>query len=259
MTTITKRDEQLFIKLNQALWLTTSQIGRYFFPDKAANAINKRMRKLAKEGYLYPDRKSSTEELLYRLTTKSKKYLMMHTHLEPDNITAPKRLPQNLKHFSRINDLRSYIEMSVKNQSGKMVLFSTDREIKHIVPNSIIIPDAIARLKLPTNGGEKTINLLLEYDNETENASYFAKDKIKKYMQLIEQDNSLFGLRPVKVLVFADRKERINSLIKQSIKIINKPNILYFAAMSNLDQNDFLWGSTFINPASENQPRMDNK
>ena len=159
MTTITKRDEQLFIKLNRAAWLTTSQIGRYFFPDKTANAINKRMRKLAKESYLYPDRKSSTEEYLYRLTSKSKQYLLMHTPLEPENITVPKRLPQNLKHFSRINDLRSYIEMSVKSQSGHMILFSTDREIKSIVPNSLIIPDAIARFKITINGGEKTFNL----------------------------------------------------------------------------------------------------
>ena len=252
MTTITKRDEQLFIKLNQALWLTTSQIGRHFFPDKAPNAINKRMRKLAKEGYLYPDRRSSTEEYLFRLTTKSKQYLLMYTPLELENITVPKRLPQNLKHFTRINDLRSYIEKSVKDRSGQMMLFSTDREIKRIVPNSIIIPDAIARVKLPTNGGEKTVNLFLEYDNETENASYFAKDKIKKYVQLLEKGNSLFGLKPVKVLVFADRKERINSLLNQSIKIINKPNIFYFSTMGHLDQNDFLAGSNFINPLSDN-------
>ena len=43
---LTERDIQILLKVNECMWLSTSQIKRYFFQDNTMRAVNKRLRSL---------------------------------------------------------------------------------------------------------------------------------------------------------------------------------------------------------------------
>src|SRR5437763_1791864 len=90
---ITPRDLQLLRKLNAAGWLTTRQIQRRFFLGVSANAVCKRLRKLAAEKYISMARYNSTECALYRLAGQGKLALIEYFNLEAAEINIPTQVP----------------------------------------------------------------------------------------------------------------------------------------------------------------------
>lgn len=245
---ITERDRKLFLKLNQASWLSTSQLLKCFFQDKSANAVNKRMRKLVNAGYLFCSRNSSMEEYLYRLKTKAKQYLLDHTSMKEGNIVIPKRLPQNLQHFLGINDIRLYFEKSIEKAQGEILLFASDRDLKSIYPQAPLIPDALVRFRYCSNGENQIYNFTIEYDNETENPQYFGSTKVKKYMESINRKQAVFGLTQYKVLVFADNMKRLISLMRHSIKYLSNPGVFQFCLITDLMPSLFITKPVFLDP-----------
>ncbi len=248
MVRVTRRDQELFLKINQAQWLSTGQIGRYFFPGKAYNAVNKRMRKLVHSGYLFCSRKSSTEEYLYRLTRRAKQILVEEFALNPEDVTVPRRLPQNLQHFMAINDLRWAFESGVEQETGNMILFAADRDFKRMKPTAPLIPDAIVGFQLRDKGENRRFNLYIEYDNGTENPGYFARTKIRHYTEILQSNDIDSGCNGFRVLIFAVHIRRLISLMKYSVKFLPVSGLFLFAVIPDLQDLQSIFAPMFLDP-----------
>lgn len=248
MMRITARDKELFLKINEVHWLTTGQIGRYFFPGKAWNAVNKRMRKLVHSGFLFCGRRSSTEEYLYRLTGKSRQLLVEQLFQNPEDVVVPKRLPRNLQHFVAINNLRYAFESAVAAAAGEMILFAADRDIKRINPRARLIPDGIVRFDLKREGIFKTHSFFLEYDNGTENPGYFAKTKIRNYVETLRLDETDSGSDDFRVLIFADNLRRVTSLMRHTVKFVPVAGMFLFTVMNDLQDGQGIFDPLFLDP-----------
>jgi hypothetical protein len=72
MLRCTERDKKLIIKCGLCRWLTTTQVGRLYFPGATANAVQKRLRKLVEEGYLRSYREGLLSEALHAPGPKAK-------------------------------------------------------------------------------------------------------------------------------------------------------------------------------------------
>ena len=257
---ITERDVRLFQKLNAAGWLTTQQIQNYFFPCKSANAVSKRLRKLVAGKYVAIVRLSSTEPALYRLAGQGKLALIERSQLEEKDITIPNQLPRKIGHFTAINDLRFYFERFSGNPNVELLFFFSERELcsyyQHtrisldvIIPllrAYKIVPDAIARIRIASEGAVRELDLAIEYDSGTEHAAFFGRTKIKGYASLFAQNHE--RLEDFKVFTFASSIKRIVSLMRQTISYQPPFNLFYFALMEQMNQKGWEASEIFLDP-----------
>ena len=238
MTRLTDRDLEIFQKLSLTKWLSTTQILNWFFPGKSKNAVNKRLRKLVKAHYLYCTRRSSTEDYYFRLTSKGINMLKELADFSLEEMSIPKRLPQNLEHFSAINDLRYYFEKGTEKIKGKIFFFIPEDDLKKLNLSLPVIPDALVRIKV----FDRYLSLALEYDGGTENPGFFAKNKVKGYLKAIDLFSELKDLR---ILVFAKDIRRVISLMRQTIKYLPSKARFLFSPLENLDD---IFSSIFLDP-----------
>lgn len=257
---ITERDLRLFQKLNAAGWLTTGQIQEYFFPGRSANAVSKRLRKLVAGKYIAIARLSSTEPALYRLAGQGKLALIEHSQLDDRDITIPNQLPRKLKHFTAINDLRFYFEQLIGSSNVELVFFFSERELsayylKARINSDIILPllaiykiapDAIARIRITSEGSVRELDVAIEYDSGTEHAAFFGRTKIKGYASLFAQNYE--RLEDFKVLTFASSIKRIIGLMRQAAGYQPSSHLFYFALMEQLNQKDWEASDIFLDP-----------
>ena len=257
---ITERDVRLFQKLNAAGWLTTQQIQNYFFPGKSANAVSKRLRKLVAGKYVAIVRLSSTEPALYRLAGQGKLALIEHSELDEKDITIPNQLPRKIGHFTAINDLRFCFEQLSGNPNVELLFFFSERELysyyQHTQISSDvvipllraykIVPDAIARIRIATEGAVRELDLAIEYDSGTEHAAFFGRTKIKGYASLFAQNPE--RLEDFKVLTIACSIKRIVSLMRQTISYQPPFNLFYFALMEQMNQKGWEASEIFLGP-----------
>ncbi|GEM_PF-2175858 len=244
---LTDRDIDILRKINECSWLSTKQIKRCFFETTTKRAVNKRLRLLVDAGYLFCDRNSSTEEYFFRLGVKARQILEEHG-LESDGIYIPRTLPVQLKHFSTINDLRWYAEQAIQKKNGILDFFFVDRELKGMLGNSLVIPDALLSFTLGQGSMMKRNVVALEYDAATENPQYFGRDKVRKYVLEFVNRNGVFATENLRVLVFADSRKRIVQLIKHSMKFLDKQVKFLFGSLEDLEQYGDLFATIFIDP-----------
>lgn len=245
---LTERDIQILQKVNECLWLSTTQLKRYFFPSTTLYAVNKRLKILADQGYLACKRLSKTEEYHFRVGITGKSVLIEWTGMDSRDIVIPRQFPAQLKHFSTLNDLRWFCETAIQNIRGQLHFFLMDRDIKRLLPDSRVVPDALFRFAIPLQGNLKEYLVAVEYDAGTENPQYFGRDKIKKYVQAMVEDYSIFARPDLHVVTFADTRKRIVQLIRHSIKFMHSDMNFLFVSMDDLVEKGDLFANIFVNP-----------
>ncbi|HEV2707847.1 MAG TPA: replication-relaxation family protein [Pyrinomonadaceae bacterium] len=257
---LTERDVRIIQKLHAAGWLTTQQIRDYFFPDKSTNAVCKRLRKLVTGGYIAIARTSSTESGLYRVAGKGKITLIEHTLCTEEDISIPTQLPRKLKHFVAVNDLRLYFEEHLCGAEVTLLYFFSERELARyyehpeLLSESTIvylkrykiIPDALAKVRITSQGAVRELTLAIEYDAGTEQASFFGRTKIKKYAALCEQNYEHLG--EFKVITFAESVRRLVSLMRQTMFYEPPRHLFYFASPEKLQRPQWAKADIFLEP-----------
>lgn len=257
---LTERDLKILKKINAAGWLTTEQIGKYFFPGKSVNAVSKRLRKLASAGYVAIAKLSSTEYGLYRLAGYGKLALIEHTSFDEADISIPIQPPRKIQHFITINDLRFFFEQFIKDSAIELLFFFSERELSSYYrkPDKIadpmlllletyrIIPDALARIRVRRNGTDQYINVAIEYDAGTEQATFFGRTKVKQYAKLFAEN---YGrLDDFKVLTFARSIKRIVSLMRQTVQYQPPLHLFYFSLLEKLAAERWEACTVFLDP-----------
>ncbi len=259
---LTERDLKLFQKLNAAGWLSTGQIQRNFFSGKSTNAVCKRLRKLSTASFIAVRRLSSTEAALYRLSSQGKLALVEHSSLKESDITIPTQLPRKIQHFTATNDLRFYFEELGQSENITTLFFFSERELEQynqrLGSNSDIIlsllarhrtkPDALTRIRRNGRqpGTDDEIDLALEYDAGTEQASFFGRTKVKHYSRLALE--AYRYVEDFKVLTFAQSIKRIVSLMRQTVCYQAPRHLFYFAGIDSLKQEEWERAAIFLDP-----------
>lgn len=256
---ITERDLRILQKLSAAGWLTTEQLRNYFFPTKSTRAVCKRLRKLILGGYIVAARTSSTEPALYRLTSRGNQALIEHTALSEEDISIPKQLPRKIRHFNAINDLRFYFEQLDGTHGIKIRFFFSERELCSYYQDGFgydavlillhkygIVPDAIAKLSIVSDGTAREVTIALEYDAGTEHATFFGRTKVKHYTALFEENSEWLG--DFKVLTFARTTKRVVSLMQQTVEHQPPFHLFLFTVMEQLNQSGWEIREFFLDP-----------
>ena len=144
--------------------------------------------------------------------------------------------PRELDHFLAINDLRLFFEKEIKKRGGEMKFFFADLELKKRGEQASLIPDAIMRFILDG----KDYRFAIEYDNGTETSRYFAREKVRKYIDIAAAHRPIFGLSHFRVLVFTDNSKIALKLMRGSIRENPPSGLFYFAAKSEIASEDIL-------------------
>jgi len=245
---IRERDIKILMKVNECRWLATSQLKRYFFSNATTRAVSKRLNLLVKAGFLNCNRQSYVDEYYYQLGTKCRQLLLDNTEISAENLVIPRSFPKQLNHLSKINDIRWYVENSLKEVNGELHFFLVDRDLKGLLRNSLVIPDILLSFKFDSSGKALSFKGAVEYDSGTENPQYFGRDKIKKYYEMISSERQIFNTPGLQVLVIADSRRRIAQLIKYSFKFLNSNLKVLFCAMEDIQVSKNLFNVAFIDP-----------
>ena len=167
---ITDRDRAIFELLARARWLSTAQIHRRFFGGRSPNATNKRLRKLVESGCLVIRRPDRTAEAYFRLAGAARMFF-------DDAVTIPRRLPRQLNHHRRINDLRLWF-LQQRDEHGLLLdYFAAEWELKTVDHGWTTVPDAVVAAK---PAGAAAANVAVEVDCGTENVSVVTA-KLRSY------------------------------------------------------------------------------
>ena len=178
--------------LRCARWLTTGQVKRRFFPVATTDAARKRLRILARAGFVVKVQPDRTKEALFTLGRKAKLVLEKETGAE---IVLEQKLPKQREHFLAVNDVRIAAELA-----GPVTYFFGYWELPGLGWRHPVIPDAVVAL------GNRTF--AVEVDRGMEGLRYFLRTKIARYAR------GLNGLPLTAVLIVTDRDTRITSLAK---------------------------------------------
>ncbi len=248
---LTERDIQILLKLNWCYWLNTTQIRRYFFQGTTLRTINKRLKLLVDEGYIFSHQPSKTEEYFFRLANKGRTILLERTDLDKSDVHVPRKLPTQLKHFATLNDLRWYCDQAILKMRGKLNFFYIDRELKSMFNSSILIPDILLKFSIEQSHLQHRYVFAIEYDAGTENPQYFGRDKVKKYYEAIDGGHPFISNNDLIIIVFADTRKRVVQLIRHSLKFLNKQLRFLFGSLEDLIEHDDLFAEIYIDPQQE--------
>ncbi len=189
--TATGRDRELFKMLASARWLSTSQIGRCFFPLASRNAVQKRLRRLVNGGLLRVARTGRTDEQYVTMTRAAAAVIGAE-------VKGEKRLPAQLDHFTLINDVRIWFE---SQHDLRLERFWGEHEYRPFSTRNVIIPDAIVLIAT----GRGPLRFGIEVDCSTENAAVLA-EKVRRYSQ------STVSQELAGVLVWARGSRRLRAI-----------------------------------------------
>jgi hypothetical protein len=167
---LTERDKEILAKLKRCKWLTTSQMQKMFFSNVSADAVRKRMRKLAAAKYLQSYQPHYMSE-------------MLHGFGKP---------PKQIEHLVGINDLR----IAAERESPQF--FYACWELPGFGWQYPAIPDAVCKLRnniylFEYDTGKETVTQL-----QTKFAQYDAFDFPYTLMLCAENEKRL---RKLKALV----------------------------------------------------------
>jgi hypothetical protein len=246
---LTDRDIKILLKVNDCYWLSTMQLKRYFFPGTTLRAVNKRLKLLADQDYLFGQQPSRSEEYYFRLRNKGRNVLIEKANLNADDIRLPQKLPTQLKHFSTLNDLRWHCEQSILAIQGQLKFFFIDRELKSMFPGTRIIPDILSSFAIGRNNTKQRILIAIEYDAGTENPQYFGRDKLQSYAERTYHGHAPLGHEELIVLIFADTRKRIVQLIRHSMRYLDCQCSFFFGALEDLKERNSIFAEIYINPA----------
>jgi hypothetical protein len=240
---LTIRDIEILQKVHECFWLSTSQIKQSFFPGTSLRAINKRLNLLMRNKYLVGKRKSLVDEYYFRIGVSGKIVLVNAGLIESEKIKIPRKLPIQLVHFSRINDLRWYAWQAVLKRQGNFEFYFIDRELEGLFGKLKVIPDAVFGFSILEN--QKAF--IIEYDRNTESLKVFA-DKIQRYYEGFKDNHNLWSFPDFRVLVVADTRQRINQLIGICVQILKPEVDFLFASLEDIKNENDLFAAIWVNP-----------
>src|SRR5439155_8914153 len=138
---LTDRDVRMLVKCGICRWLTTDQLRRLYFPKATLNAVQKRLRKLADEGYLRSYREHPTAEAVHALGPKGKP-LVEEKGIE---VTLQAEIPQQLAHVLGVSAIRTALETS----AVRIVWFFSYQKLGSLGWAYPVIPDAVFAIRTP--------------------------------------------------------------------------------------------------------------
>lgn len=167
MVRITDRDVRLLVKCAAARWLTTGQIRRMFFPESTLDAVRKRLRKLADEGFLLSSQPHRMTEMLHGVGREGSA-LLATKGLE---IKVSRKMPDHLEHSVGINDIRIAVEAG----SWHVEYFFAHWELAQFGWHHSVIPDAVFSVH-----ADSRLTFMAEYDRGTEGREVL-RGKLRQY------------------------------------------------------------------------------
>lgn len=192
MLRCTERDKKLVVKCGVCRWLTTTQIGRLYFPDATANAVQKRLRKLAEEGYLRTHREGLLSEALHAPGPKARAVFEERGLAYP----GPSEVPRQVEHLAGVNDIR----IAVETGTVPVAYCFAHWQVAGAGWMHPVIPDAVFGLTAPHRR-----NFAVEYDRGTESLGVLGT-------KLLAYEEGLPGFGLDAVVVVTDRESRQKSL-----------------------------------------------
>lgn len=152
---LTDRDSRIMAKCALCRWLSTSQIQRLFFQQAGVNAVQKRLRKLADEGYLRSYRENPMAEVFHAVGPKARP-LLEEKGIE---LASGSEIPKQLAHLTGINTIRLALETS----GLPLAFFFAHWQLADLGWTFPVIPDAVSAIARPDPR-----RFLVEYDRGTE-------------------------------------------------------------------------------------------
>jgi Replication-relaxation len=206
MLRCTERDKKLIVKCGLCHWLTTTQVGRLYFPAATANAVQKRIRKLVEAGYLRSYREGLLSEALHAPGPKAK------TVFEEKSVeyAGASEVPRQVAHLVGVNDIRIAVETS----PVPVAYFFAHWQVGGLGWPHPVIPDAVFGLLAPHRR-----NFAVEYDRGTESVGILAA-KLRTYQE------GLPGFPFDAVLIIMERNRRMDALHREVQKRGNALRVL---------------------------------
>jgi hypothetical protein len=166
MLRCTERDKGLIVKCGLCRWLTTSQIRRMYFADSTLNAVQKRLRQLADEGYLRTHRENIVSEMLHAPGPRGRAVV------EGKGIGwSASDIPRQIAHLVGINDIRLAVEMS----SVPVAYFFAHWQFASMGWRQPVIPDAVFAVR-----ASHRRSFAVEFDRATEGVAVLVA-KLRAY------------------------------------------------------------------------------
>jgi hypothetical protein len=157
MLRFTERDRKLIVKCAMCRWLTTTQIQRLYFGRATLNAVQKRLRKLAEEGYLRTHREQILSEALHTAGPKGRVVLE-----EEGCGEFASDIPKQASHLVGVNDIR----IAAETGPVPVAYFFAHWQFASLGWRHPVIPDAIFGVRVPARR-----NFVVEFDRATEGSS----------------------------------------------------------------------------------------
>jgi len=202
----------MLVKCAICRWLTTDQLRRLYFPKASLNAVQKRLRKLADEGYLRSHREHPTAEAIHGLGPKGKP-LVEEKGIE---VMLQAEIPRQLEHLLGVNEIRTAVETSTVPIAW---LFSY-QQLGSLGWTYPVIPDAVFAIRTPERR-----TFLVEYDRSTET--------LEKLLQKLQwYDNGCIEFPFEAVLILTERKRRLDVLARE----LRRKNISLNVLASTLEE-----------------------
>jgi len=189
---LTSRCIAILTLVSAGKWLTTGQLKRRFFAHASADACRKRLRALAKEGYLIRRQAHCMAEAVFAVGSEGRRAL---EKLGVEGSAPERRPPRQLDHLVGINDLRIAAELT-----GGMSHFFACWELPALKWSYPIIPDAVFSVG--------SASFAAEFDRGMEGLRFFVRTKLPFY------DRGLAGLPLAGVVVIAENRARMDSLAR---------------------------------------------
>jgi hypothetical protein len=189
---LTVRCQEILKLLKVAGWLRTSQLHRRCFGRATADAARRRLRTLARAGYVVKVQPNRMTEALFRLGPTGKQAL---ERAGARGIVLERHPPKQLEHLLGVNDVRVAAELSLS-----LAYFYAYWELPAVNWKQPIIPDAIFGV------GHRAF--ALEFDRGGENLQFFIRTKVSFYQRGFD------GFPLDRLIIVTDRQARMCALAK---------------------------------------------
>jgi len=191
MLRVTERDKALIAKCGICRWLSTSQVQRLYFPHATVNAVQKRLRKLADEGFLRTHREDLLSQAIHAVGPKGKAIA------EARGVDAVLRaeVPRQIEHLKGVNDIR----IAVETGPVRVAYFFAHWQLADVGWPNPVIPDAIFAVRVPERR-----SFAVEYDRLTEGFEVLIS-KLIRY-------SSIPGFLFEAVVIVTERERRMDLL-----------------------------------------------
>ena len=212
---LSSRDMTLLRALARFRLARTSDLVALAFADVRRDTAGKRLRRLFDAGYLDVVPQRRTDENVYTLGPQGKRWI------EASGGRVSLRPAGGLEHHLAI--VSAWVELAVaahENPTLQLASLRPDWEVRQVAwaNGASVVPDALVELRVVTGGQSACLRLALEVDLGTE-PSGVLRDKLRRYRDLLDQDDGLFGWRDFGfAIVLGDAGTRRRSAIERLLE-----------------------------------------